>query len=80
MEDGRIQGQVRGQEILIDRILIHEQLGISNKRVVDAINATFDEAKIALKKITGPHALVENEQWSVVYMKEEFHVKLATIL
>jgi hypothetical protein len=34
--------------------------------VIDATNATFDEAKIALKKIAGPHAFVENEQWSVV--------------
>ncbi len=28
MEDGRILGQVHGQEILIDKVLIHEQLGI----------------------------------------------------
>jgi hypothetical protein len=45
MEDGRIQGQVCGQEILIDRVLIHEQLGISNEGVVDIINTTFDETK-----------------------------------
>jgi len=71
---------VHGQEILIDQVLIHEQLGISNEGVVDATNATFDEAKIALKKIVGPHAFVENEQWSVIYMKEEFHARFAAIL
>jgi hypothetical protein len=31
LEDGRIQGQVCGQEILIDQVLIHEQLGISKE-------------------------------------------------
>jgi len=38
------------------------------------------EAKTTLKGIASPHAFVENEQWSVVHMKEEFHVKFATIL
>jgi virulence-associated protein VapD len=71
---------VHGQEILIDHVLIYEQFQISNEGVVDVINATFDETKIALKKIAGPHAFVENEQWSVVYMKEEFHAKFAAIL
>ncbi len=59
MEDGRIQGQVRGQIFLIDQVLIHEQLGISKEGVIDVANATFDEAKTALKKITGSHAFVE---------------------
>jgi len=44
-KDGRIQGQVHGQEILIDQIFIHEQLGISKEGAVDAVNATFDEPK-----------------------------------
>ena len=61
MEDGRILGQVHGQEILIDKVLIHEQLGISKEGVIDVANATFDEAKTTLKKILGPHAFVENE-------------------
>jgi hypothetical protein len=61
LEDGRIQGQVHGQGVLIDQIFIHEQLGISSEGVVDATNATFHEAKIALRKIAGPHAFVENE-------------------
>jgi hypothetical protein len=33
-----------------------------------------------LKKIAGPHAFVENEQWNIVPMKEEFHARFATIL
>jgi hypothetical protein len=48
-----------GQEIFIDQVLIHEQLGISKEGVVDATNATFEEAKTALERIVGPH--VENE-------------------
>ncbi len=69
MEDGRIIGWVHGQEILIDQVLIHEQFGISKERALDAINATFEKAKITLKIITGPHAFVENEQWSVMCMR-----------
>jgi hypothetical protein len=80
MKDGRIQGWVCGQEILIDHVLIHEKLGISKEGTIDVVSATFDEAKSTLKKITGPHAFVENEHWSVVHMKEEFHVRLVTIL
>ncbi len=79
MEDGRILGRVRGQEILIDQVLIHEQLEISKEGAIDVVNATFEEAKIALKRIVGPHAFVENEQWSVVCMKEEFHARFAAI-
>ncbi len=56
-------------------MLIHEQLG-----TVCVVNVTFEEAKIALQRIASPHAFVENEQWSVVHMKEEFHVRFATIL
>jgi len=28
----------------------------------------------------GPHAFVENEQWSVMRMKKEFHARFAAIL
>jgi hypothetical protein len=76
MEDEKIQGRVRGQEILI----IQEQFGISKEGIVDAANATFDEVKITLKKIVGPHVFVENEQWSVIGMDEEFHARFASIL
>jgi hypothetical protein len=80
MEDGRILGRVCGQEILIDQVLIHEQLGISKEGTIDATNATFEEAKITFKRIAGPHAFVENELWSVVRMKEEFHARFIIIL
>jgi hypothetical protein len=80
MEDGRIQRQMHGQEILINEVLIHEQLGISKEGTLDVANAIFDEAKTTLKRITSPHVFVENEQWNVVHMKEEFHAKFAAIL
>ncbi len=35
MEDGRIQGLVHGQEILINQVLIHEQFGISKEGIID---------------------------------------------
>ncbi len=71
---------MHGQEILIDQVLIHEQLGISNERV-DVTNATYDKAKTALKKNANPYAFVENElQRNVVCMKEEFHARFTTIL
>jgi hypothetical protein len=75
-----IQGQVSGQEIFIDQVLIHEQLGISKEGTIDATNATFEEAKTTLKRIANPYAFVENEQWSVIHMKEEFHARFAPIL
>jgi hypothetical protein len=47
---------------------------------VDVSNATFEEAKTALKRFVGPHVFVENEQWNVIHMKKEFHARFATIL
>jgi hypothetical protein len=52
---------VCGQKKFIDQVLIHEQLGISKEGRVDVVNATFEEAKIALKGITRSHAFVHNE-------------------
>jgi hypothetical protein len=60
MKDWRILGRIHGQEIFINQILTHEQLGISNG-AIDVVNATFKEAKMALKRIVRPHAFVENE-------------------
>jgi hypothetical protein len=60
MKDGRILGQVCGQEI-IDEVLIDEQLRISKEGVVDVVNATFEKTKTTLKRIVGPYAFVENE-------------------
>jgi hypothetical protein len=81
MKDGRIQGQTCGQEILICQVLIHEQLEISNKGIIDdATNAIYDEAKTILKKIVGLHAFVENEQWNILCMKKEFHARFVALL
>jgi hypothetical protein len=33
-----------------------------------------------LRKIARPHAFVEDEQWNIVRMKEEFHARFVTIL
>jgi hypothetical protein len=59
---------------------IHEQLGISKEGTLDVANATFDEVKTTLMRITSPHVFVENEQWNVVCMKEEFHAIFVAIL
>jgi hypothetical protein len=40
----------------------------------------LSKINIVLKKIVGPNEFVENEQWSVICMKEKFHPKFATIL
>jgi len=47
---------------------------------VDATNAIIQETKIVFKRITNPNVFVENEQWSVICMKEDFHPRFATIL
>jgi hypothetical protein len=41
--------RIRGQKILIDQILIHEQLKISKEGTVDTANATFEESKSIFK-------------------------------
>ncbi len=46
---------------MIDKVLIHEQFGISKEGTIDVTNAIFHEAKTTLKKIAGPHAFLENE-------------------
>jgi hypothetical protein len=61
MENRRISGWVRGQEIFIDQVLIHEHLEISKEGVIDVVNVNFEEAKTALKRIARPHAFVQNE-------------------
>jgi len=40
----------------------------------------YKKVKIVLKKIVGPNEFVENEQWSVICMKEKFRPIFATIL
>jgi ABC-type dipeptide/oligopeptide/nickel transport system ATPase subunit len=38
------------------------------------------KAEVALKNIVGLDAFVNKEQWNVIWMKEEYHAKFATIL
>jgi hypothetical protein len=64
---------MHGKKLSINQVFIHEQLRVSKE-------GTLDEAKIALKRIIGPHPFVENEQWSVVCMKEKFDAKAIAIL
>jgi hypothetical protein len=48
--------------------------------VVDVTNALVKEAQVALKNIVGPEPFVNKEQWSVIWMKEEYHSRSITIL
>jgi hypothetical protein len=43
-------------------------------------NTSIIEVEIALKIIMNTNAFVENEQWNVMLMKEEFHLQFAIIL
>ncbi len=52
---------MRGKEILIESNIYSLTTRDSKEGIVDVANATFDEAKNALKRILGPHAFVENE-------------------
>jgi hypothetical protein len=47
---------------------------------VDATNTIIQELKIVFKRIMNPDVFVENEQWSVICMKEDFRPRFATIL
>ncbi len=44
------------------------------------MNVTFEEAKTILKRIVRPHVFVENEQWNVVCMKEEFRARFVNFI
>jgi len=80
MEDGHIKAQVCGRKILIEQVFIHDQLGISSEGVVDATNVIIRETKIFFKRIMSSYVFVENEQWSVICIKEDFHPRFVTIL
>jgi len=77
-EDGRIIAKVCGENITIDQMLIAHEFGASVEGVVNAANMLVKEAQTALKNIAGMDAFVNKEQWSVICMKEEFHVKFVT--
>ncbi len=54
---------------MIDHVLIHEQLGISMQGAVNVVNATFDKAKIVLKKNSKPTCLCW--KWTMVCNSHE---------
>jgi len=61
-------------------VLIAQQFGVNVKRMVDATNALVKEVQVALKNIAGSNAFVNKKQWSVIWMKEEYHVKFVIIM
>lgn len=68
------------EKITIDQVLIVQQFGVNIKGMVDATNALVKEAQVALKNVVGSNAFVNKEQWSVIWMKEEYHAKFAVIM
>jgi len=52
-KDGHIKKVICGEKITIDQALIVQQFGISVEGTVDATNALFKEAQVALKNIVG---------------------------
>jgi hypothetical protein len=61
-------------------VLIVQQFGVNVKEMVDATNALLKEAQVALKNIVGSNAFVNKEQWSVIWLKEEYHAKFVIIM
>ncbi len=59
-------------------MLIIQQFGINDKRVVDVANALVKETQVILKNIVRPD--VNKQERGVIWMKEEYHAKFTTIL
>jgi len=57
-----------------------KQFSVNVEGVVDVANALVKEAQVALKNIIGPEAFINKEQWSVIWMKEEYHARFVAIL
>ncbi len=79
-KDDCIRAQACGERIFINQVFIHDQLGILSEGVVNVTNIIFQETNFVLRKIVCPHTFIENEQWNVICIKEEFHPRLVTIL
>jgi hypothetical protein len=58
----------------IDQMLIIQQFGVNVEGMVDVANALVKEAYF-LKNIVKPDAFVNKEQWSMIWMKEDYHAK-----
>ncbi len=48
--------------------------------MVDAANALVTQAQIDFKNIYGLDDFVNKEQWSVIQMKEEYHIRFVAIM
>jgi len=44
--------------------------------MMDATNIFIKKAQVTLKNIIGLDAFINKEQWSIIWMKEEYHAKL----
>jgi hypothetical protein len=44
--------------------------------MIDVANALVKKAH-AFKNIIGPNAFINKEQWSMIWMKEDYHAKFA---
>ncbi len=55
-------------------MLIIQQFGVNVEGMVDVANALVKEA-YAFKNIVKPDAFVNKEQWSMIWMKENYHAK-----
>lgn len=53
---------------------------MSVKGTNDALNALVKEAHVVFKNTTRPNAFVNKKQWSMIWMKEEYHARFMTIL
>jgi hypothetical protein len=53
---------------------------VNAEAAINVANALVKEAQVAFKNITRLDEFVDKEQWSMIQMKEEYHVKSAIIL
>jgi hypothetical protein len=79
-KDGCIRAFVYGEKITIDQTLIVQQFGVSFEGVVDSTHALVKEAQVTFKNIAGLNSFVNKEQWSIIWMKEEYQAKFVAIL
>jgi hypothetical protein len=48
--------------------------------VVNVVNALIKKVEVILKRLVGSNVFVENEQWNIIHMKQEFHPRFVNIL
>jgi hypothetical protein len=69
-EMGEFKHRFKGKKTIIDHVPIHQTLGILT---LGRNNKLLKDVQIILKRTISPNPFMENEQWNVVCMKEEFH-------